>query len=638
MQRDDPASDDPAKALYEKRKVARAEAAAARDARAKLISSLRVVTFLGAIVGLGLMVWAGLPSYGWVLPIGLTVGFFVLVVVHAKVHDERERALAAARYFEDGLARLRGEWKDAPSRGERFAKDAADHAFVDDLDIFGKGSLFQLLDRTATRRGEDLLAGWLTGALDDETKDRTGDRQDAVRELAKLHDLREKLAVSGAMLGDDKPDPTPFATWAGDTSAKPASLGLRAAATVVPLVTVTLLALGQAKVVPWWAFVAPLVVGLFITRTFRARVARALSVAASRESALGRYAEMLARVEAATFESKALRDLASALAASSGSATVEMARLGRIVAFVDARENEFFRLFVAPALLWDVHCAVALEAWRARAGRSAAKWFSALSEMESYASLATFAYENPDYAYPSLVEGPQFVAKKMGHPLLMPGKRVGNDVAFMGRGSALVVTGSNMSGKSTLLRALGINAVLARTGAPVCADSLEIGRFSVATSMRVRDSLDEGVSRFYAELRKLKVVLDMARASNVEDAGRTTFFLLDEILHGTNTRERLIGARALVHELVSLGAVGAVSTHDLALGELSAELPGRVRNVHFEEQVEGETMSFDFALREGVVQSSNALRLMRIVGLDVVLPDAPPAAAAVAAVTKGDNA
>lgn len=361
MQRDDPASDDPAKALYEKRKVARAEAAAARDARAKLISSLRVVTFLGAIVGLGLMVWAGLPSYGWVLPIGLTVGFFVLVVVHAKVHDERERALAAARYFEDGLARLRGEWKDAPSRGERFAKDAADHAFVDDLDIFGKGSLFQLLDRTATRRGEDLLAGWLTGALDDETKDRTGDRQDAVRELAKLHDLREKLAVSGAMLGDDKPDPTPFATWAGDTSAKPASLGLRAAATVVPLVTVTLLALGQAKVVPWWAFVAPLVVGLFITRTFRARVARALSVAASRESALGRYAEMLARVEAATFESKALRDLASALAASSGSATVEMARLGRIVAFVDARENEFFRLFVAPALLWDVHCAVALE-------------------------------------------------------------------------------------------------------------------------------------------------------------------------------------------------------------------------------------------------------------------------------------
>ncbi len=621
MNREETASAETAVALYESRRVARADAAAARASRANAISTLRVVTFLGAIVGVGLMVWAGLPPAAWALPIGLAAAFFVLVVVHAKVHDERERALAAVRYFEDGLARLRGEWKDTPSRGERFAKDAAEHPYVDDLDIFGKGSLFQLLDRTATRRGEELLAGWLMGALDDESSSRTQERQDAVRELAKLHDLREKLAVSGAMLGADKPDPTPFATWAGDTSAAPASVGLRLTAIVVPLFTVVLLSLGQAKLVPWWVFTAPLAVGLLVTRAFRRRVEQSLSVSASRESSLGRYAEMLARVESEKFESTALRELSSSLSAASGSATVEMARLGRIVAFVDARENEFFRIFVAPVLLWDVHCAVALEAWRHRAGKSASKWFSALSEMESYASLATFAFENPENAYPAITDGPTFVAKKLGHPLLVPGKRVGNDVSFTGRGSTLVVTGSNMSGKSTLLRALGANAVLARTGAPVCADSLEIGRFSVATSMRVRDSLDEGVSRFYAELRKLKVVLDMARASRDEGAGRTTFFLLDEILHGTNTRERLIGARAIVHELVSLGAIGAVSTHDLALGDLEVELPGHVRNVHFEEQVEGEIMSFDYALRSGVVQSSNALRLMRIVGLDV-LPDA----------------
>lgn len=638
MDRDDPASAETAEALYENRKVARAEAAASRAARANVISTLRVVTFLGAIVGVGLMVWTSLPPVAWALPVGLVVAFFTLVVVHAKVHDERERAEAAVRYFELGLRRLRGEWKDTTSQGERFAEGTAEHPFVDDLDIFGKGSLFQLLDRTATRRGEELLAEWLTGALDQELPARTLERQDAVRELAKLHDLREKLAVSGAMLGDDKPDPTPFAAWAGDTSAEPANAGLRVVAFVVPLVTLTLLALGQAKVLPWWAFSFSLALGLVLTRAFRGRVARALSVSASKESALGRYAEMLARVEVARFESKALRELSSALSASSGSATVEMARLGRIVAFVDARENEFFRLFVAPVLLWDVHCSVALEAWRARAGKSAAKWFSALSEMESYASLATFAFENPKNTYPTLVEGPTFVAKNLGHPLILASKRVGNDVSFMGRGSALVVTGSNMSGKTTLLRALGANAVLARTGAPVCSDALEIGRFSVATSMRVRDSLDEGVSRFYAELRKLKVVLDMARASKADEHGRTTFFLLDEILHGTNTRERLIGARALVHELVSLGAVGAVSTHDLSLGELEAELPGRVRNVHFEEQVEGEVMSFDYALRKGVVQSSNALRLMRIVGLDVLPGDAPKQEAPEAPLTEESKA
>jgi len=616
-----------ARELYEKRKVERALAAHALSARANVISTLRVVTFLGAIVGTGVIVWAKVPAFGWAGPIGLTVAFFALVVVHARVHDERERALAAVTYFDEALARIAGEWKSARGGGERFLATAEAHPYVDDLDIFGKGSLFHLLDRTATKRGEELLAGWLKGDLDDEAPARTEERQAAVRELATLHDLREKLSVSGAMLGDDKPDPTPFAIWAGNTADGPPSVGLRIVAFIVPAVTLTLLALGQAKVLPWWAFLPSLVVGLAVTKSFRTRVDRALSVAASKESALGRYGEMLERIEGATFQSKALAALHERLKSSESSATQEMARLGRIVAFVDARENEFFRLFVSPVLLWDVHCAAALEAWRARAGKGAAKWFSALSEMEGYASLATFAFENPACTYPRVVEGKAFTAQNLGHPLLPERKRVGNDVTFTGAGSALVVTGSNMSGKSTLLRALGTNAVLARTGCPVSADALEIGRFTVATSMRVRDSLEEGVSRFYAELRKLKVVLDRAREGRDGGGEKTTFFLLDEILHGTNTRERLIGARAIVRELVACGAVGAVSTHDLALGDLEAELAGTVRNVHFEEQVEGEIMSFDYRLRSGVVQSSNALRLMKIVGLDVTLPpkDAPEA-------------
>jgi DNA mismatch repair ATPase MutS len=313
---------------------------------------------------------------------------------------------------------------------------------------------------------------------------------------------------------------------------------------------------------------------------------------------------MLAAIGAEAFDAPLL----ATLRARGAEATREMARLGRILSFLDARNNEVFRIFIAPVLLWDLNCAIALESWRARSGRHVRAWLDTLAEVEATASLAGFAYERPDHAFPELEEAPRFSARALAHPLIAHAKRVANDVDITGPGRALVVTGSNMSGKSTLLRAIGAACVLARAGAPVCAESLKLGRVRVATSMRVRDSIEEGVSRFYAELKKLKAVLDSARAA-------PTVFLLDEILHGTNSRERLIGARAILQELLARGALGAVSTHDLALGDLEGET---VQNVHFQEQVAGEVMTFDYRLRPGVVQSSNALRLMRIVGLDVV--------------------
>jgi DNA mismatch repair ATPase MutS len=268
--------------------------------------------------------------------------------------------------------------------------------------------------------------------------------------------------------------------------------------------------------------------------------------------------------------------------------------------------------------MWDLWCALALEAWRARAGRVAFGWFRALAELEALASLAGFTFERPDHTFPHFVDDATFEADTLGHPLIEADKRVSNDVLIPGPAHALVVTGSNMSGKSTLLRAVGINVVLANAGAPVCARSLKLGRLVVATSMRVSDSLDEGTSRFYAELKKLKLVLDLARKAKSGDVQGTVLFLLDEILHGTNTRERLIGARAILRELLKQGAMGAVSTHDLGLGDLEGEMPEQVRNIHFEEQVAGEVMTFDYKLRQGIVQSSNALRLMQIVGLDVM--------------------
>src|SRR5262249_53138654 len=256
--------------------------------------------------------------------------------------------------------------------------------------------------------------------------------------------------------------------------------------------------------------------------------------------------------------------------------------------------------------LWDVWSAAALVRWRARYGIHVRRWIASMAEIEALASLASFAAEHPSYVFPEVGTGAlRLVAEGLGHPLIPGGRRVDNDVAFAEPGSALMVGGSNMSGKSTLLRAVGVNAVLALAGAPVCATRLSMAECRVRTSMRIKDSLEEGVSHFYAELGRLKAIVDSA------DAGERVLFLLDEVLHGTNSRERSVGAKAVASPLLDRGAVGAVSSHDLGLSDLEAESGGRVRNVHFQELVEGDKMTFDYRLKPGVVTSSNALRLMK---------------------------
>jgi uncharacterized membrane protein YfcA len=600
---------------------ARNEVVASLEARANVIATARLVVFGGAIALLAAIVFAHLPSGAWLGVVGLVVAFGALVVLHARVHEAKERKVAAARFHERALARMAGKWRSFGSIGERWALDT--HPYAGDLDVFGKASLFQLLDATSTRFGEEVLARWLSG------EDVPGDfaeavraRQAAVKDLAPRVTVREELAVVGSLLDEGKPDPRPFVMWAGQAGTAPNKQlpgSLRIIAVMLPVLTIGTAVAASFGLVPRAAFLVPFILCIVVLTSLRPRLAPNLEAASSKETALSRYAGMLAILENEKFEAPALIALQKRLRESGASATREMASLSRIVGFLDARNNEVFRFFIGPMLMWDLWCALALDRWRARAGRVAFGWFRALAELEALASLAAFTFERPDHTFPELVPEPTFEAEHLGHPLIEAEKRVSNDVTFKGPGHALVVTGSNMSGKSTLLRAAGINVVLANAGAPVCARSMKVGRLVVATSMRVSDSLDEGTSRFYAELKKLKLVLDLARkAKKAESADGTVLFLLDEILHGTNTRERLIGARAILRELLAQGAMGAVSTHDLGLGDLETESPEFVRNVHFEEQVTGDVMTFDYKLRTGIVQSSNALRLMKIVGLDVV--------------------
>ncbi len=583
----------------------------ALEARSRAIGTARL-TLAAAALGLLLgLVWWKLGLPGWAALAGVAAAFVALVLLHARVIDARERASAALRFHERGLARLDQAWDKLPTRSERFR--SPDHPFSGDLDVFGHASLMQLVDATETAGGEETLAGLLSRESPGVWPDDVLARQRAVRDLASRTAFREALATAAGVLADDKPQVSPLLSWAEEQGHPPALLAL--VAWLLPATAAAVVAFGQFAHMTTGLVTLLVTVEIGLGIFAGTRQNPMLSAVSERESSATRWREMIAAIESEPFEAPLLVALRERLTSGHRSASEEMAALARVVGFVDARRNEVFRFLIGPFLFWDVQCAVALGRWRARAGRHLRGWLETLNELEALASLAAFAFEHPDFAWPELAPEPMLEARSLGHPLLPDKLRVGNDVSLPSRGRALVVTGSNMSGKSTLLRALGVNAVLAFAGAPVCARSLRIGPARVGTSMRVADSLEQGVSHFYAELRRLKRVIDLAH-----DAGGTglaTLFLLDEILHGTNSRERVIGAHAVVRELLAAGAMGAVSTHDLGITSLDHDLSGRIENVHFEEQVVGETMTFDFILRPGIVQSSNALRLMRAVGIDV---------------------
>jgi DNA mismatch repair ATPase MutS len=291
-----------------------------------------------------------------------------------------------------------------------------------------------------------------------------------------------------------------------------------------------------------------------------------------------------------------------------------MRQFRRIVSWFDLRHNGLVHPFINALLMWDIHCVLRLEQWQTRVGGRVRMWFSAIGEVEAISSFAGLAHDEPTFCDAEILDGPaRFHAQCLGHPLISDEIRVDNDVGPLNSGAALLVTGSNMSGKSTLLRSMGLSAVMGLAGCPVCARRLTLTPVTLVTSVRVSDSLEAGVSRFYAEVAKLKRAVDTATQ------GSSVLFLLDEILHGTNSRERQIGARWVLSELLANSAVGAVSTHDEALCRLGGDLQTSVLQVHFQESVNGDVMSFDYKLRPGPVRSGNALRLMRTVGLDVPL-------------------
>jgi hypothetical protein len=529
--------------------------------------------------------------------------FGCIAYSHARILRSRELAQRAVAFYERGLARIEDRWAGSGETGERFSDPH--HVYAADLDLFGNASLFQLLSSARTRIGEETLAGWLlTPSKAGEIRNRNG----AVGGLRDQVDLREELAVLGEDAGVGV-HPAELVKWAESTN----QMKWQWMVWFAPVAAVS--AIGAAIVWAIWGFVTPFVlivaIEALLTYSLREPIDAAVHGTENAFHGLDVLSGVLARIESHTFQQPRLQELQRELSSNGVSASKAIERLRTLVDFINSRHNVFVRIIDAP-LMYSVQVARAAERWRKAHGHAVKNWLRVVGEIEGLVSLAAYSFEHPDDPFPEFVEGdPAFDAEELGHPLLSAALCVRNDVSLNNPIRVLLISGSNMSGKSTLLRAVGINTVLAMAGAPVRARRLRLTPLQVGASIRINDSLQEGSSRFYAEITRLRQILDFA--------GRNPplLFLLDELLQGTNSKDRKVGGEGIVRALVDRGSVGLVSTHDLALTDIGGSLEGHLRNVHFQDELANGRMTFDYKLRDGIVTKSNGLELMRSIGLDV---------------------
>jgi MutS domain V len=592
------------RAEYSKRLEASRALAARLAGREDALGNARLGLFVVGLI-LGWLAWRQTVGLGG--PISAAVAFLVLVVLHTRVLAVRKRAEGRVTYHERGLARLDDKWAGTGTTGDRFRNE--EHPYAADLDLFGVGSLFERLCTARTSSGEACLAGWL---LKPASVGEIQSRHEAIVELRANLDLREDLAL----LGDDVRSgvaPETLAAW-GATPQKRASVATRWLLALLALTTaVTLvgwLTLGWNQFI----FLGMILVEVVVSSIFANRTTRALADVEERSGELETLAGLLERIEREPFVSPKLKALKDSLGGSEGAVSRRIARLARLVRWLEARHNVYFAL-IGSMLLWKTQFGLAIEAWRESEGASIGRWLEVVGQVEAYASLASFSFENPDDPFPELVEpeqGPMIEGEGLGHPLLPRAQVVRNDFKLGGELRVLSISGSNMSGKSTFLRTVGANAVLAQAGATVRATRLKLSPLTIGGTLSVHDSLMKAQSRFQAELNRIKLLVEMTQGTP------PLLFLIDEVMHGTNSHDRQIGAGAVIKALIDKGAIGMFTTHDLALAEVAGRLAPRAINVHFADHLGDDgKLVFDYTMRPGVVQHSNALALMRSIGLDV---------------------
>ena len=565
------------------------------------IGGARLSLGIAMIAVAGFALWARAISVLWLVAVSAV--FAGVVVYHRSVLSHRARSARALAFYENRIARIEDRWAGTGAAGERFAD--SHHVDAADLDLFGKGSVFELLSMAYTRMGEETLASWLLAPAPVET---VRERHVAIAELRDRLDLREDIATL-AERSTAGVHPAALLAWAS----APSELDrrwIRALAVLLPL-----LALGTAVVWTVWGFASPFLLTLAaeygVLRALKDRWERVLHGTENAFDDLRLFARLLLRLERESFSAEPLRALIARLSSHTRPASATVAALSSVVSFVEARRNPILAVLQIP-LLYPIQTALAAERWRRENGAAVGAWVEVVGECEALISLAAYSYEHPDDPFPEFVAGPAcFEAIEAGHPLLPAARCVRNDVSICGATRVLLISGSNMSGKSTLLRTVGINTALAMAGAPVRCRALKLTPLQVGASIRINDSLHEGSSRFYAEITRLRQLYSLI------EGHLPLLFLLDELLQGTNSSDRRVGAEGIVRAFVERGAIGLISTHDLALTELHGLDARALHNVHFQDELENGRLRFDFKLREGVVTRSNGVELMRSIGLKV---------------------
>lgn len=591
-------------ARYEERRARSGDERDALRRQWNRLGNLRVAAFFATLglIAVGLQTGSALAY----LASALAAGAFILLIAR---HRRIGRALSEASALHDvnaeSLLRCARHWELLPLKFPPGAEP--NHAFAADLDLFGHASLFHLLETVETPMGADRLRDWL---LHPGQPTGVEQRQRAVAALASELEWRQALQVDGRLIGGERVDPEPLLTWC---EAEP-WLARRPVVRILAAIGPIAFALGVVAAAWGWAPSLLLVVvaagNILLTQVVAAEARSRIALVARQYESISQYARLLGRIEAMPGAALYLDDLRARLTTNGHVASELLRILGRRAAFAIPPGSMLY-LPLQAVFAWDVNALAGLEAWQRIAGGHVRDWLTVIGETEATAALATLAYDHPEWAFPAVdPDAPSVLAAGLGHPLLPETERVTNEVEVGPVGAFLLVTGSNMSGKSTLLRAIGVNVVLAGAGGPVCATAMTLPPIRLWTSVRVEDSLERGVSFFMAELQRLKAVVDAADAGDRD--GRTLLFLLDEILQGTNTAERQVAARRVIRHLVDAGAMGAVSTHDLTLAD-GPELAPITRAVHLRDTVTADGMEFDYKLRPGIATSTNALRLMEIV-------------------------
>jgi MutS domain V len=577
-------------------------------------SILRGLLFLAFAACLAvILVRGGRPGWEWWAGAGFwLVAFLAVLPYHDRVIQRQRRQGELRAINEEGLLRLARDWTGlpVPSLPE---PDDAERPIARDLNLFGRASVAHLLGTVHTPPGKSTLTDWL---LHPAPPEEIIERQESVAELAAEIDLRQEIEVGVRPMEKAPPDLEPFLRWA---EAEPWLLhhsGLTWLARLLAVASPAVLIAVIATPLPLGVFLLLATINLSLGYLLRERTHGVFDRVEAREGEFQLYAGALEAIAGRTYTAAELRRLAGDLAAGDEPAHHWMDLLHRRVELSDVRHSTYLYLPLQALLVWDLHVLHHLERWQRDAGPRVRGWLAALGRFEALSALAGLRFEHPDWTFPAVAEGAnRFEARELGHPLIADDRRVANDVSVGPPGTFLLVTGSNMSGKSTLLRTVGVNAVLAQAGGPVCAASLRMPPVTLATSILVEDSLAEGVSFFMAELKRIKRIVE--ESDHAHSAGRILLYLLDEVLRGTNSSERQVAVRRVLLHLLRQGAIGAISTHDLQIAEME-ELKPAIVPVHFRETLHpggDPPMTFDYKMRPGVATTVNALKLMELVGL-----------------------